>query len=40
MKKGWNGVENGAVGCWGGWFPGRCLIGGAGLWVGREPFYV
>ncbi len=40
MKEGWNGVGKGAVGFLGGWFPGRRLIGGVGLWVGWELFNV
>lgn len=40
MKKGWNGAEKEAVRPWGGWSPGRWLMGGAELWASREPFYV
>ena len=40
MKEGWNGVEKEAVRPWGGWFLGGWLMGGAGLWVCRELFYV
>jgi hypothetical protein len=40
VKKGWNGVERETVRLWGGWFLGRWLMGGAGLWVCREPFHV
>ena len=34
MKKGWNEVEKEGVRFLGGWFPGGCLMGGVGLWVG------
>ena len=36
----WKGVKKEAVRLLGGWFPGMCFIGGGGLWLGREPFYV
>jgi len=40
VKKGWNGVEKEAARSWGGWFLGKWLMGGAGLWACREPFHV
>lgn len=34
-----NGVEREAERPWGGWFRGRRIMSGAGLWVSRGPFH-